>query len=49
MTYASEMMRGALTPSVPHIAPWICLVVLLGAIAVLLTTGVRGFYKRAMD
>jgi len=49
MTYVSEMMRGALTPNVPHIRPWICLVVALGAIAVLLTVGVRGFYRRAID
>ncbi|HZQ89169.1 MAG TPA: ABC transporter permease [Gaiellaceae bacterium] len=49
MTYVSEMMRGALTPSVPHIQPWICLVVALGAIALLLTVGVRGFYRRAID
>jgi len=49
MTYVSEMMRGALTPTVPHIAPSICLVVSLGAIALLLTIGVRGFYRRAID
>jgi ABC-2 type transport system permease protein len=49
MTYVSEMMRGALTPAVPHIQPWICLVVALGAIALLMTIGVRGFYRRAMD
>jgi ABC-2 type transport system permease protein len=49
MTYVSEMMRGALTPGVPHIQPWICLVVSLGAIALLLSVGVRGFYRRAID
>ncbi len=49
MTYVSELMRGSLTPSVPHIAPWICLVVLLGAITLLLTVGTRGFYRRAID
>jgi ABC-2 type transport system permease protein len=49
MTYVSEMMRGALTPSVPHIDPWICLIVSVGAIAVLMTVGVRGFYRRAID
>jgi ABC-2 type transport system permease protein len=49
MTYVSEMMRGALTPSVPHIEPWICLVVALGAIAALMTLGVRGFYRRSID
>jgi ABC-2 type transport system permease protein len=49
MTYVSEMMRGALTPTVPHIDPWICLAVSLGAIAVLMKVGVRGFYRRAID
>lgn len=49
MTYVSEMMRGALTPTVPHIRPWICLVVAVGSIVVLLAVGVRGFYRRAID
>jgi ABC-2 type transport system permease protein len=49
MTYVSELMRGALTPDVPHIEPWICVVVLVGAITLLLTVGVRGFYRRAID
>ena len=49
MTYVSELMRGSLTPDVPHIAPWICVVVLLGAIAFLMTIGIRGFYRRAID
>jgi ABC-2 type transport system permease protein len=49
MTYVSEAMRGALVPSVPHIAPWICIVVLAGALTVLMAIGVRGFYRRAID
>jgi ABC-2 type transport system permease protein len=49
MTYVSELMRAALVPSVPHIQPWVCLVVLAGALTVLLTIGVRGFYRRAID
>jgi len=49
MTYVSEAMRGALVPSVPHIAPGICIVVLVGALTVLMTVGVRGFYRRAID
>ena len=49
MTYVSEAMRAALVPSVPHIEPWICLVVLVGALSVLMTIGVRGFYRRAID
>ncbi len=49
MTYVSEAMRGALVPGVPHIQPWICLVVLVGALAALMTIGVRAFYRRAID
>jgi ABC-2 type transport system permease protein len=49
MTYVSEAMRSALVPSIPHIHPWICLLVLAGALAVLMTVGVRGFYRRAID
>ena len=49
MTYVSEAMRGALVPSVPHIAPSICIGVLACSLAVLLTLGVRGFYRRAIE
>jgi ABC-2 type transport system permease protein len=49
MTYVSEAMRGALVPYVPHIAPWICIVVLVSSVSALLAAGVRGFYRRAID
>ena len=49
MTYVSEGMRGALVPYVPHIAPWVCVVVLTCSLVVLMTIGVRGFYRRAID
>jgi ABC-2 type transport system permease protein len=49
MTYVSESMRAALVPSVPHIAPWVCLIVLSCSLAVLMGVGVRGFYRRAID
>jgi ABC-2 type transport system permease protein len=49
MTYVSESMRAALVPEVPHIAPWICIVVLVGSISALMAIGVRGFYRRAID
>jgi ABC-2 type transport system permease protein len=49
MTYVSEAMRGALVPAVPHIRPWICLLVLSVAVAGLMTIGVRSFYRRAID
>jgi ABC-2 type transport system permease protein len=49
MTYVSELLRGALVPGVPHIRPWICIVVLVFAVCVLIAVGVRGFYRRAVD
>jgi len=49
MTYVSELMRAALVPLVPHITPWVCLTVLGATITALLTIGVRGFYRRAID
>jgi ABC-2 type transport system permease protein len=49
MTYVSEGMRAALVPDVPHIQPWICLLVLSSALIVLLGIGTRGFFKRAID
>ncbi len=49
MTYVSESMRAALVPTVPHITPWVCLVVLVGSLGVLMAVGVRGFYRRAID
>lgn len=49
MTYVSEGLRAALVPSVPHIRPWICLVVLFAAIGARLVVGVHGFYRRAID
>lgn len=48
LTYVSEGLRAAMLPHVPHIAPWICLVVLLVAVAVLTAVGMYGFRRRAM-
>jgi ABC-2 type transport system permease protein len=49
MTYVSEAMRAALVPSVPHIAAWVCILVLAVALTALMAVGVRGFYRRAID
>jgi len=49
MTYVSEGLRAALVPSVPHIEPWICLVVLVASLSVLLAIGARGFVRRSID
>jgi ABC-2 type transport system permease protein len=48
MTYVSELMRAALVPSVPHIRPWICIVVGFSSVAVLMWFGLRGFFRRAI-
>jgi ABC-2 type transport system permease protein len=49
MTYVSESMRAALVPSVPHIRPWVCILVLAGALVALMAIGMRGFFRRAID
>jgi len=49
MTYASEGMRAALTPSVHHMRPWICVLGLAVSVAVFTTIGIRGFLRRAID
>ena len=49
MTYVSEGLRAALVPSRPHIAPWICILVLCGSLVVLLGIGARGFLRRSID
>jgi ABC-2 type transport system permease protein len=49
LTYVSEAMRAALVPEVPHIAPWVCLLVLAASIAGFGALGVRGFLRRALD
>jgi ABC-2 type transport system permease protein len=49
MTYVSEGLRAALVPKVPHIRPWISLLVLVLSVGALLAVGVRGFYRRAVD
>jgi ABC-2 type transport system permease protein len=49
ITYVSEAFRGAMVPGVPHMPPWVCIVVLVVSVSVLLTVGIRGFYRRAID
>jgi ABC-2 type transport system permease protein len=48
LTYVSEGLRGAMTPQVPHIAPWICLAVLLVTTGGLTALGIFGFFRRAL-
>jgi ABC-2 type transport system permease protein len=49
MTYASEGVRAALEPQVPHIEPWISLTVLLGSCVVLTAIGMASFRRRSLS
>jgi ABC-2 type transport system permease protein len=42
-------MRAALEPSVPHIQPWISLLVLIVTMVLFTAAGVRLFLRRAID
>jgi ABC-2 type transport system permease protein len=48
LTYVSEGLRGAMTPQVPHMHPWICLAVLVFATFVLSGIGMWGFFRRSL-
>lgn len=48
MVYVAEGMRGALTPSVPHMPLSVVTVALIIVAAVFWTFGIRSFYKRAI-
>jgi ABC-2 type transport system permease protein len=49
LTYVSEGMRAALEPAVPHIPPWISVLVLAAALAAFTVIGIRLFLRRAID
>lgn len=49
LTYVSEGLRGTLLPEAPHIPAWVCALALLGFLALLTATGLRGFLRRALD
>lgn len=49
LTYLSEAVRGATLPSVPHIEPWICLVLLAVSGTISSAIGIRGFMRRAIN
>ena len=49
LTYVSELLRGEMVPSVGAIPAWVCVLALLGWLALFTTTGVRGFRRRALD
>lgn len=49
LTYVSEAMRDALTTNIPHIATWICVVVMIGSLLGFGALGISGFMRRALD
>jgi ABC-2 type transport system permease protein len=49
LTYVSEGMRAALEPTVPHIQPWISVLVLATCLVVFTAVGIRLFLRRAID
>src|SRR5215212_4904825 len=49
LTYVSEGMRAALVPEVPHMRPWVSVLVLVVTIVVSLAIGIRLFLRRAVD
>jgi len=49
LTYASEGVRAAMVPQVPHMRAWIAMIVLTFATGALIVTGVMGFMRRAID
>lgn len=48
IVYMSEGLRTALTPSVPHMPPWVILLGLSISLAILATLGLRGFLRRVI-
>lgn len=48
IVYMSEGLRAALTPSLPHMQPWLILSMLLVFLCVLSFLGIRGFRRRVI-
>jgi ABC-2 type transport system permease protein len=48
LTYCSEGVRAAMVPDVPHISPWICVVVLIISSIAFTVTGLASFRRRAL-
>ena len=49
ITYVSEGLRGALTPQIPHVPGWICLLALVASGLLFGAIGLAGFVRRALD
>ena len=48
IVYMSEGLRAALTPTLPHMHPWLILTMLMVALCLLTWVGVRGFLRRVI-
>jgi ABC-2 type transport system permease protein len=48
IVYMSEGLRAALTPSLPHMNPWLILTMLTFFLALLMWVGIRGFLRRVI-
>lgn len=48
LTYLSEAVRAAVVPEIPHIAPWISLLAMVGFGMLFTVTGIGGFQRRAV-
>jgi len=49
LTYCAEAVRAAMVPDVPHIRPWVSLLVLVGSAALFTVTGMASFRRRALS
>ena len=49
ITYVSEGLRGTLTPQIPHVPGWICLLALVVSGLLFGAIGIAGFVRRALD
>jgi ABC-2 type transport system permease protein len=49
LTYCSEGVRAAVVPEVPHITPWISVLLLVVSGALFTGVGMLGFQRRALD
>lgn len=48
IVYMSEGLRAALTPSLPHMNPWLILGMLAASLCLLTWLGIRGFLRRVI-
>lgn len=49
MTYASEGMRAAMVPRLPHMDPLYAVLALIASVGIFSVLGIRGFLRRSID